>query len=67
MIVVRVDTVFFQCARAVFRSKLWDADYRVERASLPSLGTIVSDITHAGFDGKKYDIGLYERLKSEFY
>ena len=67
VIVVRVDTVFFQCARAIFRSKLWDAARHIERTSLPSLGTIVSDITHARFDGKEYDKGLYERLKSALY
>jgi PPOX class probable FMN-dependent enzyme len=67
VLVVRVDTVFFQCARAIFRSKLWDPACYTERSSLPSLGTIVSDITHARFDGKEYDKGLYERLKSALY
>jgi len=67
VIVVRVETVFFQCARAVFRAKLWDPDRRVERTSLPSLGTIISDLTHARFDGKEYDKGLYERLKGALY
>jgi uncharacterized protein len=67
VLVVRVDTVFFQCARAIFRSKLWDPAQHVERRSLPSLGTIVSDITRGQFDGKEYDKGLYERLKGALY
>lgn len=67
VLVVRVDTVFFQCARAIFRSKLWDPTRHTERSRLPSLGTIVSDITHARFDGKEYDKGLYERLKAALY
>ncbi len=67
VLVVRVDTVFFQCARAIFRSKLWDPARHLERSHLPSLGTIVSDITHAKFDGKEYDKGLYERLKGALY
>lgn len=67
VLVVRVDTVFFQCARAIFRSKLWDPTRHTERSHLPSLGTIVSDITHARFDGKEYDKGLYERLKAALY
>src|SRR6185503_10613504 len=45
VIVVRVDTCFFQCARAIFRSKLWEPAQHVERTSLPSTGTILSDIT----------------------
>lgn len=67
VIVVHVDTVFFQCARAIFRSKLWDPARQIERRSLPSLGTIVADVSNGSFDAKKYDEGLYERLKSGLY
>ena len=67
VIVVHVDTVFFQCARAIFRSKLWDPARHIERRSLPSLGTIVADVSKGSFDAKKYDEGLYERLKSGLY
>jgi uncharacterized protein len=67
VIVVRVDTVFFQCARAIFRSRLWDPARQIERSSLPSLGTIVSDVSNGRLDGKKYDEGLYERLQGALY
>ncbi len=67
VLVVRVDTVFFQCARAIFRSKLWDPARHIARASLPSTGTIVSDLTNARFDGKQYDDGHYERMKNALY
>jgi PPOX class probable FMN-dependent enzyme len=67
VIVVRVDTVFFQCARAILRSRLWDQAQHVERGSLPSLGTIVGDISQSRIDGKEYDRGLYERLKGALY
>jgi PPOX class probable FMN-dependent enzyme len=67
VIVVHVETVFFQCARAIFRSKLWDPAQHVERASLPSTGTIVSDVAKKQFDAKEYDKGLYERLKAGLY
>jgi hypothetical protein len=67
VIVVHVDTVFFQCARAIFRSKLWDPTRHLERRSLPSLGTIVADVSQGRLDGKKYDEGLYERLRGALY
>ena len=67
VIVVRVVTVFFQCARAIFRAKLWDPARHLERGSLPSLGTILSDITGGRFDGREYDKGLYNRLKGNLY
>lgn len=67
VIVVHVDTVFFQCARAIFRSRLWDPAQHIERGSLPSLGTMVADISQSRIDGKEYDRGLYERLKGALY
>lgn len=67
VIVVRVDTVFFQCSRAMFRSRLWDPAQHVDRGSLPSLGTMLADISKSRIDAEKYDAGLYERLKSALY
>ena len=67
VIVVSVDTVFFQCSRAVWRSKLWDPAQQIDRKALPSLGTMIGDISRSKIDAKQYDDGLYERLKSSLY
>jgi PPOX class probable FMN-dependent enzyme len=67
VIVVRVDSVFFQCSRALWRSKLWDPAQHIERSNLPSLGTMIEDISQARIKAEKYDNGLYERLKTELY
>jgi len=67
VIVVRVDTVFFQCSRAIWRSKLWDSAQQIERSSLPSLGTIVADVSQSRIKAETYDEGLYERLKGSLY
>lgn len=67
VIIVSVDTVFFQCARAIFRSRLWDPAQHIDRGSLPSLGTMVADISRSRFDAENYDRGLYERLKGSLY
>lgn len=67
VIVVHVDTVFFQCSRAILRSKLWDPAQHMERTKLPSLGTMIEDISQARIKAEKYDDGLYERLKAELY
>ena len=67
VIVVRVDTVFFQCSRAVWRAKLWDPDQQIDRKSLPSLGTILQDISQSRIEAAKYDDGLYDRLKGSLY
>jgi len=67
VIVVHVDTVFFQCARAIFRSKLWDPEQHVARTCLPSTGTILNGVTKGRFNDKEYDAVLYDRLKSGLY
>ncbi len=67
VIVIRVDTVFFQCSRALWRSKLWDPATQIERASLPSLGTMVQDISGAKIKAEEYDRNLYPRLQSTLY
>ena len=67
MIVMHVDTVFLQCSRAIFRSKLWDPAQHIERSALPSLGKMIEDISHARIIGATYDSGLYERLKAALY
>ena len=48
VLVIAVDKVFFQCAKAIVRSKLWDPTTQVERATLPTPGAILAEIT----DGK---------------
>ena len=46
VIVVHVDTVFFQCSKAIVRSKLWNPPAR-RAQSLPSTGTILADVEPA--------------------
>ena len=67
VIVVKVDTVFFQCSRALWRSKLWEPAAQIERSSLPSLGTMVQDISRDKIKAVDYDHNLYPRLKSTLY
>ncbi|MBA4342715.1 MAG: flavin-nucleotide-binding protein [Methylibium sp.] len=66
VLVVEVHKVFFQCARAVKRSGLWDAASHVERASLPSTGSIIAGLSQ-GFDGSSYDAALEARQRATMY
>ena len=72
VMIVHVEAVYFQCSRAVVRAELWNAERQVERASLPSTGTILRDITARNpavetFDGKSYDEALPARVKATLY
>jgi PPOX class probable FMN-dependent enzyme len=62
VLAIEVDTVFFQCGRAVLRSHLWDA---APAEGLPSAGEILSAL--AGMDGETYDRELPERQRGTLY
>jgi PPOX class probable FMN-dependent enzyme len=40
---ISVEEAFLHCAKALMRSKLWAADYRIERTAFPSLGQMIKD------------------------
>ena len=44
-LLVEIEEVFFHCAKALIRSKLWDASRHMERSSFPTLGTILAEQT----------------------
>jgi len=67
VLIVKVDTVFYQCAKAIVRSKLWDASRHVELKSLPSAGTILADLTGGKLGGPEHDRTAPERLKATIY
>jgi PPOX class probable FMN-dependent enzyme len=67
IIVVTVESVYFQCSKAIVRSKLWDPSRVVDRKSLPSTGTIISAITKGEHGGEEYDRAYPERLKATLY
>ncbi|RYG40984.1 MAG: pyridoxamine 5'-phosphate oxidase family protein [Chitinophagaceae bacterium] len=67
VLVITVETVFFQCSRAIHRSGLWNTVPDREQIPVPSPGKILSVLSNAEFDGEKYDRELPERIKSTLY
>ena len=67
VIVVAVERVYFQCSKAIIRSKLWDAGAHVDRASLPSNGTILDALTDGKLGGEAHDLNAPERIKATLY
>lgn len=59
VIVIHIETIYFQCARAIMRAKLWDSASQIDPKSLPSAGDILSEQSIARnddpFDGGAYD------------
>src|SRR6476659_3395769 len=67
VIVVAVERVYFQCSKAILRSKLWDPSRLIDRKSLPSNGTILAAITKGEHGGEEYDKAYPERLRATIY
>jgi PPOX class probable FMN-dependent enzyme len=54
VIVITIDEVYSQCARAVIRADLWNPAKFADPASLPTVGDMLKGVK-AGFDGATYD------------
>jgi uncharacterized protein len=67
VIIVAVERVFFQCTKAIVRSKLWDPTLHVDRKSLPSIGTMIAALSGGKIDGVEIDRGQAERIKATIY
>jgi uncharacterized protein len=60
-IVITVETAYFQCARAIFRSELWNPARHVDPASLPTAGEILAALSAGEVGGVSYDREWPER------
>jgi PPOX class probable FMN-dependent enzyme len=67
VLVISVASVYFQCARAIKRSGLWDARTQVERSTLPSPGAILQALSRGAIDGAAYDGELPDRQARTLY
>jgi PPOX class probable FMN-dependent enzyme len=67
VLVITVETVFFQCSRAILRSKLWQQDAWASLPSVPSAGAILASLTSGEIDGAKYDRELPGRQQTTLY
>lgn len=55
IIVINVETVYFQCARALMRSGLWSEAAKIDPASLPTPGAMLAETSNGRIGGEQYD------------
>ena len=67
VVVVRVESVFFQCARALIRSDLWNPSHHLQRSALPSTGAILAALSECRLGGDQYDREQPERQRATLY
>jgi PPOX class probable FMN-dependent enzyme len=67
VLVVTVERAYFQCTKAIIRSKLWDPASIVDRKSLPTPGSILAELTDGKMGGPEHDRAAPERIKQTIY
>jgi PPOX class probable FMN-dependent enzyme len=55
VIVIEVESVYFQCARAIVRSDLWNPEKFVSPTCVPSAGEILAALSNNRVGGENYD------------
>ncbi len=67
VLVIHVEAAFFQCARAIARSRLWAPVPADAPRSVPTPGQMLEALTQAQIDGATYDRDLPERQRTTLY
>jgi PPOX class probable FMN-dependent enzyme len=55
VMVMTVEEIYFQCARAIVRSDLWNPDKRIDPKTLPTPGQILAEMSENEVGGEEYD------------
>ena len=64
VIVIQVQRAYFQCAKAIMRSGLWDSTQ--ETPQVPTAGDFLKEVKQ-GFDGQEYDAAYPAYAKSRMW
>jgi uncharacterized protein len=67
VVVMTVDEIYFQCARAIVRSDLWNPDKRVDPRTLPTPGQILAGMSANRVGGEDYDKAWPERARQTLW
>ena len=66
IILVHIDAVYFQCARAILRSDLWSPEALAARKDVPTTGDMIRAAA-SDFDATGYDTNQTARQKATLY
>ena len=65
-VIIKIDAMYFQCARAIKRAGLWSEEAKVDPKTLPTAGRLVKSVMQE-FDAETYDGALQERQAKTLY
>lgn len=67
VIVMQIDELYFQCARAIVRSELWNPARHIDAGTLPTPGEILAAMTENQVGGEAYDQAWPERARQTMW
>ena len=67
VIVMTIEEIYFQCARAIVRSDLWDPDKRIDPKTLPTPGQILAEMSENRVGGDDYDRAWPDRARQSLW
>ena len=67
VLIVAVERVYYQCPKAIVRSKIWDASTWIDCRTLPTSGKILAAITDGKAGGDKHDEAYPAYIKATLY
>lgn len=67
VMVIEVGEIYFQCARAIVRSRLWDPAGHVDPRTLPTPGEILAAMSNERVGGAEYDRSWSERARQTMW
>ena len=67
VVVVDIHEVYFQCARAIVRSDLWNPERFIEAGSLPTAGQILANLSNNRVGGESYDREWPDRARKTLW
>jgi hypothetical protein len=67
VIVMQIDELYFQCARAIVRSELWNPARHIDTNILPTPGEILASMTAGAVGGQSYDQAWPERARQTMW
>ena len=67
VLVVTAERVYFQCPKALVRSRLWSPEAQIARSELPSTGEILQALSQGRIDAAAYDAAYPQRQEETIY